>query len=257
MLFVVVILSALASSFITFFSGFGLGTILLPVFAFFYPLPIAIALTAVVHLLNNLFKIILLFKSINWQITLKFGVPSFIAALLGSWTLNQLSSYNLIIFNYQIFNHYFQITILNVIVGVLIILFSIVEISKKIDNISFNQKYLILGGLLSGFFGGFSGHQGAIRTAFLFQLNLDKKIFIATGVFVACLVDVARLFFYKQNSAFSYNIDYTLMAVAVISAFCGAYLGNKLFVKTSISFFKWFVAAFMFIMGLLIIGGIT
>lgn len=257
MIYIVIALTALFASFLTFFSGFGLGTILVPVFAIFYPVPIALALTAVVHLLNNIFKITLVFKNINWAIALKFGLPSFFAALFGSWLLNQISNYDLVIHVYKLFNHSFQITLLNLIVGVLIILFSIIEISKKISNLSFNQNYLILGGLLSGFFGGLSGHQGAIRSAFLFQLNLDKKVFIATGVFVACLVDVARLFFYNQNITMSNNLNYNLISVAVISAFCGAYFGNKLFTKTSVTFFKWFVALFMFIMGLLIISGVV
>jgi len=38
-------------------SGFGLGTLLLPVFALFFPLPVAIAATALVHLANNFFKL--------------------------------------------------------------------------------------------------------------------------------------------------------------------------------------------------------
>lgn len=41
--------SALLVSGLTLFSGFGLGTVLMPVFALFFPLPLAIAATAVVH----------------------------------------------------------------------------------------------------------------------------------------------------------------------------------------------------------------
>lgn len=41
---------------VTLFSGFGLGTVLMPTFALFFPLPVAIAATAVVHLANNVFK---------------------------------------------------------------------------------------------------------------------------------------------------------------------------------------------------------
>jgi len=40
-------LAALLTSGLTLFSGFGLGTILMPVFALFFPLPLAIAATAV------------------------------------------------------------------------------------------------------------------------------------------------------------------------------------------------------------------
>jgi len=48
--------SALLISGLTLFSGFGLGTVLMPVFALFFPLPLAIAATAVVHFANNIFN---------------------------------------------------------------------------------------------------------------------------------------------------------------------------------------------------------
>ena len=49
-----VLLVALAASLLSFFSGFGLGTLLLPAFAVVAPLDVAVAATAVVHLANNL-----------------------------------------------------------------------------------------------------------------------------------------------------------------------------------------------------------
>lgn len=48
--------AAVRISGLTLFSGFGLGTILMPVFALFFPLPLAISATAVVHFANNIFK---------------------------------------------------------------------------------------------------------------------------------------------------------------------------------------------------------
>jgi hypothetical protein len=258
MIYFSIAVTSLVASFLTFFSGFGLGTILLPVFAIYYPLPIAVTLTAIVHLLNNLFKIALVFKNINWPVAIKFGLPSMISAFIGAFFLNKLSLKNNTLYTYQLFDNQFHITLLNLIVGCLIILFSIAEVSKRISAISFDQKYLIPGGILSGFFGGLSGHQGAIRSAFLLRLNFDKKVYIATGVFVACLVDVTRLFLYnsKMNVLNGYS-NYQLLLLAVLSAFVGAFIGNKLFVKTSIAFFKWFVAAFMFSMGILILSGIV
>ena len=41
-------LVAMGASLLTFISGFGLGTLLLPVFAVFFPLEVAILLTAIV-----------------------------------------------------------------------------------------------------------------------------------------------------------------------------------------------------------------
>lgn len=47
---------------------FGLGTILMQVVAIFFAVTVAVAMTAFVHLLNNLFKLALLWGSINWPV---------------------------------------------------------------------------------------------------------------------------------------------------------------------------------------------
>lgn len=67
---------ALLASGLTLFSGFGLGTILTPVFALFFPVTLAVAATAVVHFANNLFKLALLARAADWAVVLRFGVPA-------------------------------------------------------------------------------------------------------------------------------------------------------------------------------------
>jgi uncharacterized membrane protein YfcA len=255
--FIIPIISLLASL-LTFFSGFGLGTILLPVFAIYYPLDIAIALTACVHLLNNLFKLALVFKNINWQVVLKFGIPSAVAAFGGAWLLKILSKEDHMFFQYDLFGHHFNITYSAFVVGLLIILFSIFELSKKLSSYAFDKKYVGLGGLISGFFGGLSGHQGALRSAFLLRLELERSVFIASGVMIACVVDVVRISLYTRFDVMrSADVNYLLMGITVLTAWIGAYFGNKLFKKTSLTFFKWFVGIFMLVMGVLIGAGIV
>lgn len=255
MIYVVVALTALAASFLTFFSGFGLGTILMPVFALFFDLKTAIALTAIVHLLNNVFKLSLVFKHINYPIVLRFGLPALAAAFIGAWLLNGLDKNSLVIFSYQFSQTTFHVTWSGVIIGFVILFFSIVELSSKLSHLSFDPKLLLPGGLLTGFFGGLSGHQGALRSAFLLRLNLEKSVFIATGVAIACLVDLARLSTYQYNMTMV-KTNLPILLVAVASSFAGALLGNKLFKKTSISFLKWFVGVFMLIVSILVIAGI-
>ena len=57
---IIIVFAAFAGALLTFFSGFGLGTILTPVFALFYPIEYAIIMTALVHFANNILKIILI-----------------------------------------------------------------------------------------------------------------------------------------------------------------------------------------------------
>ncbi len=76
--------TAALASLATFFTGFGLATVLTPVMLVYFPPHTAIALTAVVHLLNNLFKYALTRHHIDWRTVLRFGAPAAIGALLGA-----------------------------------------------------------------------------------------------------------------------------------------------------------------------------
>ena len=58
--FLLVAAVAMLASGLTMFSGFGLGVLLLPVFAIFFPVELAVAATAVVHGANNVLKALLL-----------------------------------------------------------------------------------------------------------------------------------------------------------------------------------------------------
>ena len=257
MSFIIIPIIALLASILTFFSGFGLGTILLPVFTIYYPAPIAVGLTAIVHFLNNAFKIALIYKHINWKVVLKFGVPSLIAALIGAILLKKLSVATLTLCSYELNNNLFHITLFNLLIGVLIIFFSLFEIIPYFKNLSFKEDKLTIGGLLSGFFGGLSGHQGALRSAFLVRLNLSKETFVSTGTAIACIVDIGRMSIYAITFDFAHvQNNSTVILMAVGAAFLGALIGNKLLKKTTLSFLKWFVTVFMITIALLMIFGI-
>ena len=74
MMSLTIIVTAFFASLLTLFSGFGLGTILMPVVAVFFPVTTAVAMTAFVHLLNSLFKLTTLWKYIDWRVTARFGI---------------------------------------------------------------------------------------------------------------------------------------------------------------------------------------
>lgn len=247
---IVISITALLASLLTFFSGFGLGTILLPVLALFFPIDIAIALTGVVHLLNNLFKIILIGKFAILKVVLKFGIPAIIAAFAGAELLIQLTETDPVL-RYSIGNSTFYITPVKLIIALLMITFSIFELLPRFNQLQFKENKLFIGGLLSGFFGGLSGHQGALRSAFLIKSGLSKESFIATGVIIACLIDFTRLSVYFSNFIGSGITDNLYLLIsATLSAFTGAYFGNKLLKKVTLNFIQTFVAVLIMLIAL-------
>jgi hypothetical protein len=234
--YIIICCTAFGASLLTFFSGFGLGTLLTPIMIIFFPPQEAIALTGIVHLLNNLFKLVLIGNKTDKNIAGKFGVPAIFGSLIGAYILIYLSQ-NLFHFEYVIWGINCQVTFIKLLVASLMIVFALFEILPWLKELQFNTKYISLGGFISGLFGGLSGNQGALRSAFLLRYGLSKEVYIATGVVIACLIDITRLSIYFGASA---NIDYWendfLLFIAVMSAFAGAFLGNKLLKKVTLNF---------------------
>lgn len=251
----IISLVALVGSGLTFFSGFGLGTILLPVFSLFFPIQVAVVLTAIVHFLNNLFKLGLVGKHADKPTLVRFSIPTIPAAFLGSYCLLLLS--DLAPLTTYIFNgteH--KVEPIKLAIAILMIVFALFEIVPKLNRWTVDKKYLPLGGILSGFFGGLSGHQGALRSAFLIRSGLTKESFIGTGVVTACIVDVTRLFVYGSNmSAFSINDNWVVLTAATLAAFVGAYGGNKILKKVTFTAVQMSVAVLLFIFALLLGSG--
>lgn len=219
---IVIAVIACGASVMTFISGFGLGTILLPVFMFVFPMPIAIAATAIVHFGNNIAKLFAVIRDIDIPVLFRFGIPAIIAAAIGALFFEMAASMPTL-YTYTLNNiNELKILPVNLIVGSIIIIFTFLD-DIKITQQKLSAYWLIIGGVLSGFFGGISGHQGALRSLVLSKTSLSKQQFVATGVVIACCVDIVRLFLYGSSiSVQTYTVDSLL---SIIVALCGAFLG--------------------------------
>jgi len=249
-------LTAFFASILTFFSGFGLGTILSPVFILFFPVDLAIALTGVVHFFNNLFKLILVGKKADKGVLLRFGLPAIVASFIGSALLISVSGMSPI-HTYLLFGKEMHIYPVKLMIAILLIIFAAMDLQPYLNKLEFGRNKLILGGLLSGFFGGLSGHQGALRSAFLIKAGLTKEAFIATGVVVACFIDFTRLSVYASKFLSSGLADNILVVViATSAAITGAVAGNMLLKKITLKFIQTLVAILLIIIALALGGGV-
>lgn len=248
---------ALLASLLSFFSGFGLGTLLLPALALFMPLEQAVAATAVVHLLNGLFKLALLRGHIDRRVVLSFGVPAILAAMVGAWLLNRLGAMPAL-GAFEALGHAFTVLPIKLVLGVLLSLFALFEVVPRLRGLAFDPRWLPLGGVLSGFLGGLSGMQGALRSAFLIRCGLEKQVFIATGAAIACLIDLSRLAVYAPLLAREFvHLDLALLGLAILAAFAGAFLGHRLLQKTTVVGVQRVVAAMLLVFGVGLILGLV
>lgn len=246
-------LVALMAAALTLFSGFGLGTILMPVLALFFPIPLAVAATAVVHLANNIFKAYLVGRGADWSVVVRFAVPAALMAMVGAAMLELFASTEPLL-SYSLMDAGFEVSLVGLVIGAVIICFSLLDILPRFEKLAFDRRYLVPGGMLSGFFGGLSGNQGALRSAFLLKLGLDRDAFIATGTMSAIVVDIARLLIYGlafyavQFEQVSSEMGGMVLA-AIACAFLGSFIGSRLMKKVTLRTVQLLVGGMLITLG--------
>ena len=202
-------------------------------------------------------KLILFGRKADKNVILKFGIPAILFAFAGAYVLDLLTHTKPLITYSIISGKNTDVTYLKLSIVLLLIIFALFEFIPKFKNLEFDKKYLSVGGILSGFFGGLSGHQGALRSAFLIRSGLSKETFVASGVVIACLVDFSRLSIYIPKILNNeVTLDYKLITLATLSAFIGVYFGNKLLQKTTIKSLQNIVCVTLILFGILMMLGI-
>lgn len=230
---------ALVASLLSFYSGFGLGTLLLPAFALFLPVDVAVAATAVVHGGNNLFKLVLVGRRADGPTVRRFGVPAVLAAFAGAAVLTQVSTFGRL-GTYHLAGRQAVVTPLKLLMAFLMLGFAAMEVVPRLRSYRFPPRHLLAGGLLSGFFGGLSGHQGALRSAFLVRAGMTPEAFVGTNAAIGALVDGARLLVYGGRHLGPAGIaslygHATLLVAGLIAALVGALLGTRLLKKATMT----------------------
>ena len=249
MMLVLAALAAATASLLTFFSGFGLVTVLTPVFLLFFPAPTVVAAVAGVHLLNNVVKFSLMGRSADWGVAVHFGLPAVVASAAGAAVLGVLA----------IGEPWFEWSLgrisgtmrpASTLLGALMVAFAVLELRPPRG---LTGTGLVFGGLLSGFFGGLTGHQGALRSAFLVRAGLEPRAFVATGVAIALGVDLIRLSVYGASLDLAgIESEWPLLAATTTGAVAGSILGAQWIGKVTIVRVQQVVAVMLLVTGLVV-----
>lgn len=224
--------AALFAAGLTLYSGFGLGTLLLPVFALFYPVEVAVAATALVHGANNVFKVALVGRHADRAVVVRFGLTAIVAAVAGAALLGVLAG-SARQLQWSLAGWSGVTTPVKAIMGALMLVFALFELLPRLRRIQFDRSYLPLGGVLSGFFGGLSGHQGALRAAFLVKTGLSTQAFVGTSSVIGLLVDLVRIATYATLVLWAGKRleippgSAPLVVTGILAAFTGVLLGKR------------------------------
>lgn len=218
-------------------AGFGTSTILLPITLLFVDFKTALVLVAISHISGSLGATAFFRHGLNKRLILLFGVPSIILTILGAYLVT-----------------YVPQNILQLILGLSLLIFSIYFLLKPDFKVSPSKKNTIFGGSLSGFLQGLLGIGGPLRGAFLISYNMDKFKYIATLAAIAVIIDATRIPIYFLNNLLEPPFYHFIPVLAVIGI-AGSYTGKRIVQKIPQNIFKKFVLVGIGLASLLLIYG--
>ena len=190
-------------------AGFGLSTILTPLVLLLMGPHEAVAVVAVVHGAHNAGKFAALRESVDFEAFRRYGVWLVLGAILGAALQNEVPQKPLL-----------------ALIGAFLVSLPLLSMSEGWTAYRIPEANDSLGGFGSGFMGGLTGHQGALRAMFLTRRLPDKMTYAATASVLALCVDLSRvpvylLFRYDEMSQHA-----ALTLVLVISALIGVRVGK-------------------------------
>jgi uncharacterized membrane protein YfcA len=221
------------ANFINTLTGFGTGTIMIPILVSFFPLAQTFLFVAIIHWFAEVWKIILFRRGIHWRLIAAFGIPSIVGTYLGARLVFIVSQ-----------------TLLLQFLGIFLIgyaLFSFIN-----PTISFAPRPLtaIVGGFLSGFCAGFLGLVGALLSVFLIIFDLPKKVYLATMGMILLIIDSVRISTYViYGTTLSTSLLIGLFVYVPCSAL-GAYLAKQVVDNISTHTFRTIVIIFLLLIGI-------
>jgi len=191
-------------------AGFGLATMLTPLFLVWFEPHQAVAGVAVVHGVHNGFKARVLKDSIDNDAIRRFGWTLLFGAMIGALLQSVIPSDPLLL-----------------VMGVALIVLPVLKVSERWSSYRLPEAEDRMGGFGSGFMGGLTGHQGALRAMFLQQRLPDKTAYAATAALLALVVDATRIPIYLWHDASVLTEETGLMLMFCLAALIGAQLGRR------------------------------
>ena len=208
--FVLVAIGAFLAAALTVPAGFGLSTMLTPLVLLLMGPHEAVAVVAIVHGAHNAGKFSALKEHVDFSAFRKYGLWLIIGAILGALLQNQVPQAPLL-----------------AIIGLFLIILPLLTMSEKWTGYKIPEANDRIGGFGSGFMGGLSGHQGALRAMFLTRRLPDKMAYAATASILALCVDLSRIPVYMVFRHDEILPHLSLTCVLVISALLGVSVGKR------------------------------
>ena len=231
-----ILLVSIVAGSIAAIAGFGIGSLLTPVFALHFPLKLAVAAVSVPHLIATAARFWMLRAHVDRKLLWSFGIFSAIGGLIGALAHRFSSS-----------------PALTIVFGCALLLAATSELTGAAQRVKLRGVMAWIAGGVSGLLGGMVGNQGGIRSAALLGFKTTRESFVATATAVALLVDGARMpvYLWLQGR----DLVDAAVPIAIASAGCliGTFWGRDVLRKMPERLFRKSVAVLILLLGVYMI----
>jgi uncharacterized protein len=214
-------------------SGFGIGSLLTPLLLLSMPAAHAVAVLAIPHAVATTIRWLRLRADVDPRTFRQFGIASAVGGLAGAVLQSRLSS-----------------PILTLVLAVLLLSAGASELARRRIPLPQTPFWRLLGGTLSGFFGGLVGNQGGIRAAALLGFQLQPRQLVATATASALLVDLARVPVYFASAGRVIAESTPLWLAASVGVTIGTFLGVPVLSRIPEGTYRRLVGALLVLLGL-------
>ena len=213
-------------------AGFGIGSLLTPLFMLHTDTRLAVAAVSIPHLAATVYRYVGLRRYVNRRVLWSFGLMSAAGGLAGA-----------------LLHRFAASPALTALFAGLLILAGVTGLTGWSDRIRLTGPAGWVAGALSGIFGGLVGNQGGIRSAAMLGFDVSKHEFVATATAVALMVDVARVPVYLATQGREIMPLWPLVAAATAGTLAGTWLGGPLLRRVPDRIFRRVVSVVILILG--------
>jgi hypothetical protein len=229
--------ASLAAGAIASVAGFGVGSVLTPVFALRLDTRLAVAAVSLPHLAATSLRLWMMRRDVDWRLLRGFGLASAAGGLAGALLQSRAGGRTL-----------------DLVFGGLLLMAGLGELTGLARRVRLRGRAAWVAGALSGVFGGLVGNQGGIRSAALLGFDVPRDAFVATATAIALAVDLARMPVYLISEREGLVRVAGLVALATAGAIGGTLVGQRLLARIPDRVFRRVIAVLLLALGAYMIG---
>lgn len=218
-------------------SGFGIGSVLTPFLLLRLPAADAVALVALPHAWATGLRFYRLRQDVHGPTFRQFGIASALGGLVGALIQGHVTG-----------------SWLTIVLAVLLLVAGAGELLRAPVPLPDGPAWKLIGGILSGLFGGLVGNQGGIRAAALLQFGLTPRQVVATATATALLVDAARVpvYLFRESAAITTHLPMMLWMAA--GATIGTWIGVPILGQLTSATYRRMVGALLIALAIFLAG---